>query len=368
MIVTILGAGHGGQAMAADLTLGGHEVRLAAVPEHGANIRLLSAFGGIVREGTTSSGSAPGFSRPAMITTDVAQAIRGAKVILVVVPAFAQDAYMRAIVEYGERGQIVVFNPGKFGSLAMARMLKDAGRERDLVVGETSSLIYAAKTRGLGHVNIKAVKSELPFSALPSRRTGEALMLLMDLYPQLSPAYSVLETSIGAPGIILHPISTLMNMSRIEQIGPYRNSHYDITPAVARIMETVDKERLAISRQLCIEAYSFMETMQILYKVKSDSVYQTMYQISAHNVQMAPESLQHRYVVEDIPYGLVTVASFGPMLGIPTPGMDAIIEIACMANGCDYRESGRTMAKLGLANLSTRELIAYVTGAERRQS
>jgi opine dehydrogenase len=364
MRIAILGAGHGGQAMTADLTLGGHEVNLAAVPEHATNIQLLSAFGGIILEGTTSTGKPTGFAKPAMITTDVAAAIKGAAVIMVVVPAFAQEVYMKIIAAEGEKGQIVVFNPGKFGSLAFAKVLRDVGRLDDFVIGETSSLIYAAKTKGLGHVNIKAVKSELPFAALPSIRTGKALMTLMDLYPQFAPAYNVLQTSVDAPGFIIHPISTLMNMSRIEQMGPYRNSHYDITPAVARIMDAVDKERMAMARILCYETYSFIETMQIMYKVNSDTVYDTMYHISAHNVQMAPDSLQHRYVTEDVPFGLVTLASLGKMLGIATPGIDAIVNIASMANGVDYWTHGRTMENMGLASMSAQDLVNYATGKQ----
>ncbi|HQO36137.1 MAG TPA: NAD/NADP octopine/nopaline dehydrogenase family protein [bacterium] len=359
--VAILGAGHGGQAMAADLTLAGHEVRLTAVPEHSTNLQLLTAFGGIILEGVSSTGAKPGFAKPAMITTDVAAAIKGAQVLLVVVPAFAQEVYMRIIAKEGEKGQIVVFNPGKFGSLAFAKILREEGRSGDFLIGETSSLIYAAKTRGLGHVNIKAVKSELPFAALPSVRTGEALWILMDLYPQFCPAFGVLQTSVDAPGMIIHPISTLMNMSRIEQIGPYRNSHYDITASVARIMERVDHERMEIAHRFCRETYSLVESMHVMYKVKGESVHDTMYQISAHNVQMAPENLQHRYVTEDIPFGLVTVASIGTMLGIPTPGMDAIIEIASMANDVDYRATGRTAEKLGIRHMSIQALVEYTT-------
>jgi len=362
MIVTVFGAGHGGQAMTADLTLAGNEVRLAAVPEHATNLKLLQAFGGIILEGVTSTGVPPAFAKPAMMTTDIPAAIKGAEVIMIVVPAFAQDIYMRLMIEHGEKGQFVVFNPGKFGALAFARMCEEARRKDDFIIGETSSLIYAAKTKGLGHVNIKAVKKVLPYAAIPSVKTGEALLRLTDLYPQLGPAYNVLQTSIDAPGFIIHPISTLMNMSRIEQIGPYRNSHYDITQGVARIMDSVDKERMSIADIICQETSSFIDNMQVLYKVKGETVYETMYQISAHNVQMAPEGLKHRYVSEDIPYGLVTVASFGKMFGIPTPGMDAVINIACMANAENYWETGRTAEKLGISNMSTEQLISYVTG------
>lgn len=363
MKVAILGAGHGGVAMAGDLTLAGHEVRLAAVPEHAGNLKLLQAFGGIMVEGVTSSGAPVGFARPAMMTTDVAAAIRGARVIMVVVPAFGQDAYMRLIIEHGEKGQLVVFNPGKFGTLSFAKMLKETGRRDDFLIGETESFIFAAKTKGMGHVNIKATKSELPYAALPANRTAEALMILTDLYPQMSPSMGVLQTSIDAPGLIIHPITTLMNMSRIEQIGPYRNSHYDITPAVARVMEGVDRERMEVARLLCHETFSFMDIMQVLYKVRGESAYDVMYNISAHNVQMAPDSLKHRYVTEDIPFGLVTIASIGRQIGIPVPRIEAIVNVACMANNEDYWSIGRTVEKLGVAGLNARELVHYaITG------
>ncbi len=359
MKVAILGAGHGGIAMAGDLTLAGHEVRLAADPKHATNLQLLMAFGGIMVEGVTSSGAPVGFAKPAMMTTDIAAAVKGAEVVMVVVPAFGQEPYMQALIEHGEKGQIVVFNPGKFGTLVFAKMLREAGRSDDFIIGETTSFIFAAKTRGLGHVNIKAAKEELPFAALPAKRTAEALWVLTDLYPQLSPSMGVLQTSIDAPGLIIHPISTLMNMSRIEQMGPYRNSHYDITPSVGRIMEAVDQERMEVARLLCRETFSFMDTMQVLYKVKGESAYDMMYQVSAHNVQMAPDSLNHRYVTEDIPYGLATIAAIGRQIGVPVPRIEAMVNVACMANGVDYWSSGRTVEKMGLSGMNGQQMARY---------
>jgi opine dehydrogenase len=368
MKIAILGAGHGGQAIAGDLTLAGHEVRLAAVEEHSGNLKLLQAIGGIIVEGMTSTGAPTGFAKPAMLTTNCVEAIKGVQVIMIVVPAFAQKPYMQLITEHGEKGQIVVFNPGKFGTLALAQMLRQAHRTDDFLIGETSSLIFAARSRGLGHVDIKGIKKELPFSALPSVRTAEALMTLMDIYPQMSPSLSVFQTSIDAPGIILHPISTIFNMSRIEQMGPYRSSHYDITPSIARIMEAVDEERMSVARQICYETFSFKDTMSMLYRVKGEKAYDVMYQISAHNVLMAPENLQVRYITEDVPFGLVTVASIGKLLGMPTPKMDAIINIACMANGVDYWEEGRTADKLGLTGMSIKELVDYATHGTHSKS
>lgn len=79
---------------------------------------------------------------------------------------------------------------------------------------------------------------------------------------------------------------------------------------------------------------------------------------------MAPESLRHRYVTEDVPYGLVTVASIGRQIGMPVDKIEAIVNIACMANGEDYWRTGRTAERLGLSGMSAQAMAAYVAGSQ----
>ena len=361
MKVTILGAGHGGQAMAADLKVSGHEVRFAAVPEHSSKLLIVKAFGGIFLEGLTSSGKEPGFVELDMITTDVAEAIKGAEVIMVVVPAFAQRAYMDILVEYGEKGQVVVFNPGKFASLEFAKMMKDAGREGEMTIAETTTLLYAAKIFGAGHVRIKAVKNELYFATFPSIKTGPTLWKLTDLFQQYVPAQNVLQASLDDIGMTLHPITTLMNSSRIEQMGPYRNSHYDVTPSVGRVIESVDNERLELAKFLKLEALSFLETYDFIYGIKGKNAYEVLMSVDAYKIQFSPDNLQHRYVSEEIPYSLVPTAEIAMLAGMKTPGMDSIIQLASMANGTDYRKTGRNLETLGLKDMSLEDLMRYVT-------
>jgi opine dehydrogenase len=45
---------------------------------------------------------------------------------------------------------------------------------------------------------------------------------------------------------------------------------------------------------------------------------------------------------------LATIASIGRQIGVPTPRIDAIVNVACMANGEDYWQTGRTVGKMGL--------------------
>jgi opine dehydrogenase len=74
--------------------------------------------------------------------------------------------------------------------------------------------------------------------------------------------------------------------------------------------------------------------------------------------------MKHRYITEDVPYGLVGLSSLGRMLSIPTPKIDSLITIASMANDIDYYATGRTMESIGISNMSLQELIRYITGKE----
>jgi opine dehydrogenase len=73
---------------------------------------------------------------------------------------------------------------------------------------------------------------------------------------------------------------------------------------------------------------------------------------------MTPRSAQHRYVTEEIPYGLVPISEIASILEIPTPNIDAIIALASTINGEDYRATGRHLSTLGLGRMTPEQLLA----------
>lgn len=50
MRISVLSAGNAGQAFAGGMTMSGHEIHLAAVPEHDQQIRIIQTFGGVLGE------------------------------------------------------------------------------------------------------------------------------------------------------------------------------------------------------------------------------------------------------------------------------------------------------------------------------
>jgi opine dehydrogenase len=62
----------------------------------------------------------------------------------------------------------------------------------------------------------------------------------------------------------------------------------------------------------------------------------------------APSSLDSRYLHEDIPFGVVPLADIGKAVGAKVAVLEAIITIASTIAARDYREEGRTLARMGL--------------------
>lgn len=68
----------------------------------------------------------------------------------------------------------------------------------------------------------------------------------------------------------------------------------------------------------------------------------------------------HRYLLEDIPTGLVPMSSLGDLLNVPTPTMNALTDLACALHSIDYRKDGRTVENLGLSGMNAQQIRSLV--------
>lgn len=360
MKIAVLGGGGGAHAMAADLALAGHEIRLAELPSLAENIAAVQALGGIQLTGVAPMGGSPGFARLALVTTDIAEAVRGAALVMVVVPAYGHEAFMRALINTVREDQIVVFHSSYFASLIFGKMLSEAGRAGEILFGETSSLLYLAHLRGAGKVWIKAGKRRMPFAAFPASRTEEALNRINAVFPQVTPAKNVFDTSLNEAGVLVHPVTTLLNLSRIELNGPYRSHYYDLTPGVGKIMDAIDFERQAVQSALDLAPKSLPATIHEFFNVSGKNCYEAIMACPNYSRQTTPDSLEHRYVSEDVPFGLVPMAAIGEQLGLDMSTTRSIIQLASAATGSDFWKEGRSLERMGLSGMDRMEMLHHV--------
>ena len=358
--VAVLGAGHGGCAAAADLTRRGFRVRLHARSE--ARLAPLRERGGVEARGVQT-----GLVPLADLTTDVAEAIDGADLIMLVVPSVAHEHYARALASLLGPDRPVFLNPGHTGgALHFVHELRRAGYRDEVPACETVTLTYICRMEGPATVGIYSYVRRLRFAAFPGRHAERLHALVQPLYPEILPAASVLETALSNMNAVFHPPGMLMNAGWIESTGGgflfYREG---ITEAVGRVVAAVDAERLAIARALGVPARSFLDSffeagLTTPEAHASGSIARACRESGPNATIRAPSSLDHRYVHEDVGYGLVPFAAFGRLAGVPTPTIDALVHLASEAAGIRYGETGLTLEKMGLAGKRPEALARFL--------
>ena len=355
---TVLGAGHGGKAMAAHLALMGADVALwNRTFEH---ISIIKKRGGIELE--SLDGGPHGFHNLSLVTSDIAEAIAHAQVIMVVLPSSAHADVAKNAARHLRDGQIVVLHPGRtLGALEFTKVIRDNGCTADVTVAEAETFIYASRADGPAQARIFRIKEAVPLAALPANRTEMVLDAIHHAYPQFIDGVDVLHTGLNNMGAIFHPALTLLNAGWIEHThGDYQFYIDGVTPSVARVLEVLDRERVTVASSIGIRARTSLEWLKLAYDTDGIDLHEAIQNQPGYYGIKAPPTLNHRYIFEDVPMSLVPIASLGMRYGVSVRGMDSIIRLGSFIHKTDYWRRGRTVERLGLGEWSVSELTRFV--------
>jgi opine dehydrogenase len=355
---TVLGAGHGGKAMAAHLALMGAEVALwNRTFEH---ISVIKKRGGVELE--SAEGGPHGFGSLSLVTSDMAEAVAHAQVIMVVLPSSAHADIARATAPYLQDGQIVILHPGRtLGALEFTKVIRDNGCTADVTVAEAETFIYASRSDGPAQAHIFRIKEAVPLAALPANRTEKVLAAIEPAYPQFINGVDVLHTGLNNMGAIFHPALTLLNAGWIEHThGDYQFYVDGVTPSVARVLEVLDRERVTVASSVGVRARTSLEWLKLAYDTIGENLHEAIHNQPGYYGIKAPPTLNHRYIFEDVPMSLVPMASLGMHYGVSVRGMESIIRLGSIIHRTDYWRRGRTVERLGLEQWSVSELTRFV--------
>jgi opine dehydrogenase len=354
---TVIGAGHGGKAMAADLAVRGFAVNLYnRTPERVNEIALRREIEVEYEDGTRSLG------RLAVVTSKMAEALEGADVIMVVLPASGHRDVAYLCAPHLRDGQIVVLNPGRTGgALEFRRILNHQGCSADAIVAEAGTFVFASRSTGPTQARIFRRKNAVPLAALPAIRTGHVLEAVCEAYPQFIPAPNVLHTSLDNMGAVFHPALTLLNAGWIERTkGDFQFYIEGVTRSTARMLEVLDRERITVAAALAVNARPALRWLKDAYSAEGETLYEAIQANPGYQGIKAPRSLRHRYIFEDVPFSLVPLVSLGKQFGVSIWATDAMVRLACVVHGTNYYERGRIVEDMGLKGLRVNEVIRYV--------
>ena len=225
------------------------------------------------------------------------------------------------------------------------------------MVAEAQSLIYACRDIHPGSVRILAVKNAVPVAALPAYLTPDVLAATNQCLPYFVAGDNVFKTSLDNIGSVFHPALTILNSAWIEE----RHGDFDYylegsSASVARVLEAVDAERVAVGAALGIGCHTAREWMYLAYGSTGKNLYEAIHANPGYIGIKAPNRLEHRYLTEDVPMSLVPIASLGEHLNVPVPTIKTLIHLASVLHQRDYWAEGRTIDKLGLAGMSVAQI------------
>ena len=350
--IAVLGAGNGGCAIAADLTLRGYEVRLFSRTE--STLLPIATRGAIelVENGETK------FATPYLVSSRLAPVVNGVDLIIIAAPSVAHEYLAKNLAAYLIDGQRILLTPGHTGgSLHFAKLLGSFGCEAKVMLCETVTLTYICRMPEPARIEVYRRTTNLRCAAFPGKQTHGLVKEIQEIFPNVIAAESVLETGLSNINAIMHPAGMLGNAGWIEKTaGDFRYYRDGITPAIAAWIEEVDKERLEIVRHLGLKPLRFVDIFHQAGLTSeearaSGSAYRAINQSVPNETIKSPSSLDHRYIKEDVGYGLVPMAEIARLLGIKTPVMDALVTLASTALRTDFRTEGLTLEKMGLASV-----------------
>jgi opine dehydrogenase len=360
--IAVIGAGHGGKAMAAEMASRGYAVTLynrtydrIEVVDVRKGIELQLEDGRII------------FAPLRAVTADLGEALAEAKLVMVVVPASGHRDVALSAAPYLHDDQVVVLHPGRTGgALEFKQALIEGGCRCKPIICEAETFLFAARSNGPAEARIYRTKFSVPVSAFPATRTQEGVALLSQVYPQFVPAKNVLYTSLNNMGAIFHPALTLLNAGWIEaRQGNFQFYMDGVTPATSRVLAALDRERVTVAAAVGIRAQTAEEWLERAYGAVGSSLHEAMHANPGYEGIKAPNIIQHRYIFEDIPCSLVPIALIGHQYGVDTTCIHSIISLANVIQGTDYWRTGRTLERLGVKGISVSELHHYVETGER---
>ncbi len=351
MNVAVLGGGNGAHAAAADLTAAGHTVRVWR--RSAAGLDAVRRAGGItlVSEGRASRVT------PALLTTDLAEAVRGAEVILVPLPATTHEDLARRLAPHLDEGQVVLLTPGTFGTYVMARELTRAGKALPYALAETGTLPYLARLTGPAEVTVAVRAANLPTGVFPARRSVPALERLRRLYPSIRPCADALDAALTNAGPVIHPPLVLLNAGAIDQ-GRFDIHAAGTTPSARRLIAALDAERVAARvgwgyppPHYELETYyDERRAAEGLYGAGARA------RLTASGLWNETLSFEHRYVTEDVALGLPLVESAARSVTVESPATSGLLLVFGALLERRLTGQGRDLAHLGLGDLLLREV------------
>jgi opine dehydrogenase len=344
--IAVISTGNGGQSMAAYFAHLGYSVSLYAREKERAE--MFPKDGVFKLRGVVEGNPVVDF-----ISHDMCDVIKDAHLIMVTTPTQYHHVVAREMADCLEEGQMIVLNPGRtFGTYVFLQTLAEYGCDKNVIVAEAETFIFACRCARVAEPYIHGIKKHVRIAAHNAKDTDKVVEAVSALFPGfIESASSTLDTSFSNIGMVFHPLPILLNITRVEAKEKFLYYMQGISPLVANILESLDKERIAVARAFGVEVQSAYEWLNVHYESEGETLYERIQNTSAYENIYAPLDIDTRYIYEDMLTGCVPFYFAGMSIGADTPIIKSAILWASTVYETDFIQLGRNDSRINFDQL-----------------
>lgn len=360
--IAILGGGASARAYAAELSLRGYEIGLYEAPNYFNNMSNIIEKGGIhVNVSPKVDKMQSGFAFIHSVTNEMIQAINYAEVIMVAVPSHVQLQYADALAPILQDGQAVIFTPTIMGITAyLYQRMRDNNNLAHVLLIEAEYIRHMSTVTKDCDVNINGMKSGLSFAAFPSAHNERAQILVKELFEDWQICSNIFEVALRNTNAIFHVPLMVLNAGQIDRQSSFAFYAQGCTEKVANVVDMVEEERIQIGQALNIDMVPLETVLKQWYGVESGAWYtlgEALRLNKAYESIMAPKTLDHRFLTEDVPYGLAAIESLAKAVHVATPAISSLIVLSNILLNGNLHTKSHTLKTINLADYDAEKLI-----------
>ena len=395
--IAVLGGGAVGKTTAADCKLAGREVRLFSRSKK--SIAYLDRTG-ILLDGIQRN--LYGFERSGrafldVVTTDMEEAVKGAKLIIIGIPAFVHEEYFRLLVPLLEDGMVIHIFTDNYASLLLRRLMREMGCTKDVIIGGWSSAPFGTRIEKIqgfwtNHCGIKYRAISLRGACLPMADIEEFMASVKYLPCMDSVTFgdgpvradTMLDVGFSNVNPVIHVPASLLGVSSMEnwslvygnEPDSYSMYSHGLCPSICRIQYQFYQEEVNLAKAIGID-YPFYSYDQFFSRRSIlTAEYMGLDENGKDNVvfpldkpcdegNTGPNDINHRYITEDIPVGCKIYHDFGVKFGVSTPIIDSMIVLGgAMHEKSFFEQTKYNLAYLGIGHMNRVQLLEYMRTGE----
>lgn len=350
MRIGILGAGAIAFGMAAFLARAGHQPVLWS--PSGERTRKLAEGAPLTATGAVE------FSGTVAVARDCADAVKGVDAVVVALPANGHRHVFDAAVPHLVSGQpVIISSHSSFGALYLAGRLAERGVRLPIIVWGTTLLTGRQQPDGTS-VAVNSVRQKVDVATLPKSEAEIGKALCTELFGD---RFVIRDGLLAIALSNLNPQNhlgiALLNLTRMEK-GETWGQGENVTPAVGRLIEALDLERLRIAESFGLSVRTVQEHFSLSFHVPMGTVSEMNQQMHAEGRGgFGPATVDSRYIYEDVPFGLVPTSLLGRIAGRPAILHEAGINIFSSSMNHDLITDNDLLPALDLEGISPAILI-----------